>query len=168
MAQTRREKSWTVSDTSVAAVRNVVVDLLAERNIRITAEAEGTIDGQGGSALTSAFVWTDKTAPFRVHINFWPTANGVVMVEAAFEERPQFAKAGHAKTKKYSKLADEFLDALRASLGRLGRFDTDSVSHQSSSADIPDQLKKLAELRDAGVLTNEEFDAKKAELLSRM
>jgi Bacterial PH domain/Short C-terminal domain len=34
--------------------------------------------------------------------------------------------------------------------------------------DIADQLKKLGELRDAGVLTAEEFDSKKAELLARM
>lgn len=37
------------------------------------------------------------------------------------------------------------------------------------AADSPmEQLKKLAELKDAGVLTPEEFDAKKAELLARM
>lgn len=34
--------------------------------------------------------------------------------------------------------------------------------------DIADQLRKLGELRDAGVLTNEEFSAKKADLLARM
>jgi hypothetical protein len=34
--------------------------------------------------------------------------------------------------------------------------------------DAMDQLRKLAELRDAGVLTPEEFEAKKTELLSRM
>jgi Bacterial PH domain/Short C-terminal domain len=34
--------------------------------------------------------------------------------------------------------------------------------------DIPDQIRKLGELRDAGVLTAEEFEGKKAELLSRM
>jgi hypothetical protein len=34
--------------------------------------------------------------------------------------------------------------------------------------DIPDQIRKLGELRDAGVLTDEEFESKKAELLSRM
>jgi hypothetical protein len=33
---------------------------------------------------------------------------------------------------------------------------------------VMDQLKKLGELRDAGVLTNQEFDAKKADLLSRL
>jgi hypothetical protein len=36
------------------------------------------------------------------------------------------------------------------------------------TAHIPDQIKKLAELRDAGVLTPEEFEAKKKELLSRL
>jgi Domain of unknown function (DUF4429)/Short C-terminal domain/Protein of unknown function (DUF2510) len=34
--------------------------------------------------------------------------------------------------------------------------------------DVTDQLKKLAELRDAGVLTTEEFESKKAELLARL
>lgn len=51
-------------------------------------------------------------------------------------------------------------------------------SSKASAAEAPaavgvtdspmEQLKKLGELRDAGVLTPEEFDAKKAELLSRM
>lgn len=34
--------------------------------------------------------------------------------------------------------------------------------------DVVDQLERLAKLRDAGVLTAEEFDAKKQELLSRL
>lgn len=34
--------------------------------------------------------------------------------------------------------------------------------------DIPEQIKKLASLRDAGALSDAEFEAKKAELLSRM
>ena len=34
--------------------------------------------------------------------------------------------------------------------------------------DVMDQLKKLGELRDAGVLTDEEFEAKKTDLLSRL
>jgi hypothetical protein len=33
---------------------------------------------------------------------------------------------------------------------------------------IPEQIQKLAELRDAGILSEEEFTAKKADLLSRM
>lgn len=37
-----------------------------------------------------------------------------------------------------------------------------------AQGDVMDQLRKLGELRDLGVLTGDEFDAKKAELLARM
>jgi hypothetical protein len=39
---------------------------------------------------------------------------------------------------------------------------------QAAAPDALAQLKQLGELRDAGVLTNEEFEAKKAELLKRL
>lgn len=38
----------------------------------------------------------------------------------------------------------------------------------SSVPDIPEQIRKLAELRDVGAISNEEFEAKKKDLLSRM
>jgi hypothetical protein len=41
-----------------------------------------------------------------------------------------------------------------------------SISIVQSS--IPDQIKKLAELRDSGILTEQEFVSKKTELLKRM
>jgi len=37
-----------------------------------------------------------------------------------------------------------------------------------SSPDIPEQIKKLAELRDSGAISAEEFEAKKSDLLDRM
>lgn len=36
------------------------------------------------------------------------------------------------------------------------------------SGDIPDQIRKLAELRDTGIISVEEFEAKKRDLLDRM
>lgn len=39
---------------------------------------------------------------------------------------------------------------------------------QPAASDIPEQIKKLAELRKAGAITEEEFEQKKAELLDRM
>jgi hypothetical protein len=42
------------------------------------------------------------------------------------------------------------------------------TSTASGDVSVPDQIAELAELRDQGVLTNEEFEAKKAELLQRM
>ena len=42
------------------------------------------------------------------------------------------------------------------------------VEPNQSSDDIPDQIKKLADLRDQGILTEEEFNSKKTDLLSKM
>ncbi len=39
---------------------------------------------------------------------------------------------------------------------------------QRAAPDVADQLRKIGELRDAGVLTTDEFEAKKADLLARM
>ena len=41
-------------------------------------------------------------------------------------------------------------------------------SGDSAAASIPDQIRQLAELHAAGILSDAEFEAKKAELLSRM
>ena len=41
-------------------------------------------------------------------------------------------------------------------------------STQQAATPIPDQIKQLAELRDMGILSEEEFQAKKNDLLSRM
>jgi hypothetical protein len=38
----------------------------------------------------------------------------------------------------------------------------------SDAASVPDQLERLAQLRDKGVITQAEFEAKKAELLGRL
>jgi hypothetical protein len=44
----------------------------------------------------------------------------------------------------------------------------DRESGMSAGPDIFDQIRKLGELRDAGLLTAEEFDTKKIDLLSRL
>jgi hypothetical protein len=46
---------------------------------------------------------------------------------------------------------------------------TTTPAESTAMSDAPaEQLKKLAGLRDAGIVTNEEFEAKKAEILARM
>jgi uncharacterized membrane protein YeaQ/YmgE (transglycosylase-associated protein family) len=42
------------------------------------------------------------------------------------------------------------------------------ASQTQQYEDVTEQIRKLAELRDEGALTNEEFESKKAELLSRL
>jgi hypothetical protein len=43
-----------------------------------------------------------------------------------------------------------------------------STADGGGTPDPTDQIRKLAELRDAGILSNEEFETKKAEILGRM
>ena len=43
-----------------------------------------------------------------------------------------------------------------------------SAAQDSTATDIPEQIKKLAELRDQGILSAEEFEVKKTDLLDRM
>ena len=62
-----------------------------------------------------------------------------------------------------------FFDKLLAHLERLRNQPAGgSVAPAASAESITDQIKKLGELRDAGFLTNDEFNAKKAELLARL
>ena len=42
------------------------------------------------------------------------------------------------------------------------------LSEKRRSEDVPDQIRKLAELREAGAVTDEEFEEKKKDLLERM
>lgn len=63
-------------------------------------------------------------------------------------------------------------DAVRAYVERYltARYSTERPDAQTtmSPVDPMEQLRKLAEMKEAGIITQQEFDAKKAELLSRM
>jgi hypothetical protein len=61
-----------------------------------------------------------------------------------------------------------FQEAVNLTRARLAQSHTNGRSTTIGQADIPEQIRKLAELRDSGVLTNGEFEAKKSELLRRL
>jgi hypothetical protein len=70
-----------------------------------------------------------------------------------------------------SSLFDKMASKIREMTGAVhgsGTAINPQVLNDPSQASIPDQIKQLADLRNSGVLTDEEFTAKKAELLSRM
>jgi Short C-terminal domain len=46
--------------------------------------------------------------------------------------------------------------------------DPESAPPAKSDPSIPDQIRQLGELRDQGLVTPEEFETKKTELLSRL
>ena len=50
----------------------------------------------------------------------------------------------------------------------LKNYDKVMVNNTGLAGNIPAQIKQLSELRDAGILTDEEFQAKKEELLARL
>jgi len=81
-----------------------------------------------------------------------------------------FASGNKAKIKNVQKddgrqIADTIRERLSGKAAPSPQREEAGAAHQP---DIYEQLAKLGKLRDAGVLTPEEFDTKKAELLSRL
>lgn len=64
------------------------------------------------------------------------------------------------------KAFEELRDAVKAAL--IEYHHTGGPPQAPAPAAIPEQIKQLADLHDAGALTDAEFQAKKAELLGRM
>ncbi len=65
---------------------------------------------------------------------------------------------------------DGLVSLVREKMGAITSSTQSGSKHliQNGSSEIPEQIKKLSELRDIGILTEVEFAAKKQELLSRM
>lgn len=83
-----------------------------------------------------------------------------------------FASGNKAEIKNIHKEAGKLLvDAIRSRIGS-GQDQAPSASAFAAApggqSDVIEQVRKLGELRDAGVLTDEEFASKKADLLSRL
>jgi len=79
--------------------------------------------------------------------------------------RIAFFASGNKSTMKWINKGDvdEFTNYVNSQIGK-----KHSASNTQQSDDIPSQIKKLAELRDQGILTDDEFNQKKSELLSKM
>lgn len=75
-----------------------------------------------------------------------------------------FASGNKAKMKWINQGdVDEFTDYVNSKIGKKG-----SSLNPDKVDDIPSQIRKLSELRDQGILTEDEFTQKKTELLSKM
>jgi hypothetical protein len=69
----------------------------------------------------------------------------------------------------YTKKHQADFDAIRAHVeAYISQKHAPQPAAQPGEPDITDQLRKLGELRDAGVLTEQEFEKKKTELLDRL
>ena len=52
--------------------------------------------------------------------------------------------------------------------GRVIAYQAASATNRKPAKDIPDEIEKLADLKDKGIITDEEFQQKKQELLERI
>ena len=59
-------------------------------------------------------------------------------------------------------------DKVKIAGSKLGGLFKKTDNKVETSSDIPETIRKLSELKDAGILTQEEFDSKKAELLAKL
>ena len=79
-----------------------------------------------------------------------------------------FFSSGNKAKMKWIKMKKEdvkdFVDCVNSMIGKKNEI----KNSEGPSLDITEQIKKLAELKDQGVLTEEEFQSKKKDLLSRL
>jgi hypothetical protein len=97
--------------------------------------------------------------PNNIHIRYVDAAGNAAMLR--FEMLTGFTVPGQAKK------CLEFSDRLRV-LGIRDKFRGDGAPATGAMPNVPEQIAQLATLRDQGVLSPAEFEAKKAELLRRM
>ena len=139
----------------------------------IEAQLDGWLDkptGQGGVIKHNGqFVLTNKRACFYSKAPFEEIFETIPLSKITSVETSSLMgyrvlrlHTAHDDLEFKTLEAKPLFDTLLAHLERLR-------NEPAASADsITDQIKKLGELRDAGFLTNDEFNAKKAELLARL
>jgi uncharacterized membrane protein YeaQ/YmgE (transglycosylase-associated protein family) len=117
----------------------------------------------GGGIAAAIWGWDAKTAVS--FSGFFASILLVVAYRRFVQKRPITGPEAHKFPERglgmdrFRKRRQQFEDLTRQHKQQQARAGGDSV---------PDQLRKLGELRDAGVLTDEEFETKKAQLLARM
>ena len=106
----------------------------------------------------------------RVVVTAYPESPGVCKVTLASEKKPEYAEPVAAWIQRELVEKTSAVEApqqtpptpIQEGLA------TQQPTSSSTGGDIPEQIRKLAELRDAGVLSTEEFETKKRDLLDRM
>jgi Short C-terminal domain len=92
---------------------------------------------------------------------------GYVRVSAVAEGEGRTRLYVIAKDRRYARTLERWMkEELPAQAASMEL--SPNAAQDSAASDIPDQIKKLAKLRDSGAITEEEFERKKAELLDRM
>jgi hypothetical protein len=143
---------------------------------------EFIVDGTPEQCLSAIHAYFVREWPYRgtvyrsqTHVNYLEPLGMVAALFTSAKGVQVFATAdGTGRTRltvtagrrKYSQTFERWVKG--ALPKQVAAMEPSTANAAPTAPDIPDQIKKLAELRDAGALTNEEFERKKAELLDRM
>lgn len=123
-------------------------DYLLVTNSRVIMWARGLL-----SHSTDGFHYED--------ISSVEEARGLLLGEVVFNVRG-------AKERMRNMVIDDVLKAAQMIRGQIAAHRSPAQAPARSTDSIADSIKKLAELRESGILTEEEFSTKKAELLKRL
>ena len=106
----------------------------------------------------------------QVVVTAYRESPGVCGVTLASEKKPEYAKPVAAWIQRELVEKTRAVEAPQQTPPTPTRegLATQQPTSRTDSGDIPDHIRKLAELRDAGVISAEEFETKKRDLLDRM
>ena len=145
----------------------------------LEAHIKGWLDrktGQGVIQHNGQFVLTNKRACFYSKVPFEEIFETIplskitsVETSSLMDYRVLRVHTAHDDLEFKTLEPKALFDSVVAHLERLRNEPTaGSVAFTASVDFVTNQIRKLAELRDAGLLTDDEFNAKKAELLARL
>lgn len=161
------------SNNTITAVGQAVAGAVAPRFLSKTASAAvgATLDATRKPPHIVRIDWADgKTSLIKLPDQLFTHLELMLKDRRAEETAPaNSALAGATPAPAAPPTVTEQAFSLVSGLLRdTKKSPTNSGSTKEGTPDVTEQLMRLASLRDAGVLTEGEFAAKKAELLSRM
>ena len=152
------------------------IDEMLEEGERPLAAAAGQSPNQAGKDTIGIAVVTNKrliyvgTLMFQTAVEQFPLSKVDSVQESKGLALAGFSASVPGSTFTLSRANKDavksFVETLRNAINDF-QSETTSVEHQSSEGAL-DKIKKLSELHEAGVLTDEEFESKKAELLDQI
>lgn len=125
------------------------------------------------SVRTGVFLATNKRLVFYakkltgydLEVFPYSTISSIEMGKSLMGHKVKFFASGNQASMKWIKEGDvpKFIEEVK---GRIGK--KEEIKTAPASDDIPAQIKKLADLKDQGILSEREFETKKKELLAKM
>ena len=111
--------------------------------------------------------YAKRTFGFDMEVYPYENISSFEMGKGFMGQKISFFASGNKVKMKWIQKGDvaDFINYVRS---RMGKNPSIKKTNPVDAQDIPTQIEKLAQLVDSGILSQEEFQAKKAELLARM